>query len=346
MTRAAQVRGWCGLLLIDGAILAAIVIGTAVSIDRLASFVQDHVDLARGAARSVVLAAAAALSLPFLIGVVRVARRFGVTLAAISFPDRRDAGAPDTSDGVGAGVDLAAAPRRALVVTLQAACVLLVGAPILAVTQPFLRGLETAAALTLLLAALGVAFWRSATNLQGHVRAGAQAIVERLARQLHAAPADAAHAGRVDAHAGAPAPVGDGATGGELDRLLPGLGAPEPITLDDGSPAVGRSLAALNLRAATGATVLAILRGGVGVVPTPDEPLRAGDVLALAGTREALAAATEICAAWQTPPDGATRASPSTFHVPRWTATPASRRCLYVARRPPTLSPEIAGQFR
>ena len=224
--------------------------------------------------------------------------RFGVALAAIAFPERRAGDPPGASDGghvgAGDGVDLAAAPRRALVVTLQLASVLLVGAPILAVTQPFLRGLETAAGLTVLMAVLGIAFWRSTTNLQGHVRAGAQAIVERLARQLQPAEASAhVAAGAPDAEAPPPRAV-DGAGSGELDRLLPGLGTPEPITLAANSPAVGRSLAALNLRAATGATVLVILRGGAGVVPTADEPLRAGDVLALAGTREALAAATEI----------------------------------------------------
>ncbi len=48
----------------------------------------------------------------------------------------------------------------------------------------------------------------------------------------------------------------------------------------------------MNLRGRTGATVLAITRthGGV-LVPTADERLRAGDVLAVAGTHEAIEAA-------------------------------------------------------
>jgi monovalent cation:H+ antiporter-2, CPA2 family len=303
LTAAATVRRLTRLLLIDAGILAAIVIGAAVSIDRLATLIQGRIDLTRPAARALVLAATAGLSLPFLIGIVRVARRFGIAVAAIAFPQRRDgdraaaagadagmatdggtAGAAGTVATAGPGVDLAAAPRRALVMTLQMASVLLVGAPILAVTQPFLHGYETAAALTLVLAALSVAFWRSATNLDGHVRAGAQAIVERLARQLQPATAGAGSAG-------------DGPHGEmpvDLDRLLPGLGTPVPVALDPSSPAVGRTLAGLNLRAVTGATVLTIVRGNAGVMPTADEPLRAGDVLALAGTREALAAAVEI----------------------------------------------------
>ena len=58
------------------------------------------------------------------------------------------------------------------------------------------------------------------------------------------------------------------------------------------SPAVGRTLAELNLRGLTGATVLAIQRGDAGLlVPTAREVLAAGDVLALAGTQEAVEAA-------------------------------------------------------
>ena len=48
-------------------------------------------------------------------------------------------------------------------------------------------------------------------------------------------------------------------------------------------------MAQLNLRGATGATVLAITRGDAGLlVPTATEILRDGDVLALAGTAEAI----------------------------------------------------------
>jgi CPA2 family monovalent cation:H+ antiporter-2 len=291
LTAAAGVRRLVRLLLVDAALLAAIVIGAAVSIDRLAAFIQAHVDLGRPAARVLVLLVAAGLSLPFLIGTVRIARRFGIAVAAIAFPARRPDDPAANGDAAVAAdatpIDLAAAPRRALVVTLQLTCVLLVGAPILAVTQPFLRGLETGLAMSLLLAVLGIAFWRSATNLEGHVRAGAQVIVERLALQLQplsgAAPASQAPP--------------------DLDRLLPGLGAPVPVTLDPGSHAVGQTLATLNLRAVTGATVLAIVRDGAGVIASADQPLRAGDLLALAGTREALSAAQQLLLAPAVAPD-------------------------------------------
>ena len=66
------------------------------------------------------------------------------------------------------------------------------------------------------------------------------------------------------------------------------------MRLDAHSPAVGRSLAELNLRGATGATVLAILRNQGMLVPTAREVLEEGDVLALAGTHEAISSATTL----------------------------------------------------
>jgi len=71
-----------------------------------------------------------------------------------------------------------------------------------------------------------------------------------------------------------------------------GLGALAAVRLDPGTAVIGRTLAQVNLRGRTGATVLAITRtdGGV-LVPTAKERLRAGDVLAVAGTHEAIAAA-------------------------------------------------------
>ena len=82
--------------------------------------------------------------------------------------------------------------------------------PLLALTQPFLPGVQGAVVLALAIALLGVAFWRSATNLQGHVRAGAQVVLEKLATlsQRPGAPAEA----EADALA-------------DVQQVLPGLGA-------------------------------------------------------------------------------------------------------------------------
>jgi CPA2 family monovalent cation:H+ antiporter-2 len=133
-----------------------------------------------------------------------------------------------------------------------------------------------------LLAVLGIAFWRAAAGLQGHVRAGAQAIVEALARQARPGDAKGGPDGQVD-------PLE------KVRALLPGIGEPVAVRLEPASPGAGRTLAALDLRGLTGATVLAIWRqdGGV-LVPGAKEVLRPGDVLALAGTAEAVEAARRL----------------------------------------------------
>ena len=80
-----------------------------------------------------------------------------------------------------------------------------------------------------------------------------------------------------------------------VGRVLPGLGSPVRFALPGNSPAIGQTLASLNLRGTTGATVLAIARGGQGVlVPTGHEQLQVDDVLALAGTQEAVEAARAL----------------------------------------------------
>ncbi|MGH7607317.1 MAG: adenosylcobinamide amidohydrolase, partial [Gemmatimonadales bacterium] len=90
------------------------------------------------------------------------------------------------------------------------------------------------------------------------------------------------------------APPGERALA-DIDRLLPGLGAPVAVRIDAGSPSVGHSLAELNLRGRSGATVLAISRRGEAiVVPEAGERLQPGDVLALAGSHEAIETAKEL----------------------------------------------------
>ena len=68
--------------------------------------------------------------------------------------------------------------------------------------------------------------------------------------------------------------------------------------IDGDCSAVGRTLAEMNLRGLTGATVLAIARSSGQeqqlLVPTGHERLRAGDVLAIAGPRDSVAAACDL----------------------------------------------------
>ncbi len=261
-TTASEIRRLLRLLVVDAAVLAALIVGTSASLSGLAAVAERRIGVNDVAARIAIVGVAAVLAAPFCLGVVRSSRRLGMTLARAALPKTRRR------------VDYAAAPRRMLVVTLQLAGVLLVGMPLLALTQPFLPPLPGVVLFVLALAMLWIGFWRSATNLQGHVRAGAQVVLDVLAaqtRQAEPAPARSF----TDVHA-----------------LLPGLGTLAAVRLEPASPAVGKTLAQLKLRGRTGATVLAVTRAAGGViVPTAQERLQAGDVLALAGTHEAIAAA-------------------------------------------------------
>jgi CPA2 family monovalent cation:H+ antiporter-2 len=199
---------------------------------------------------------------------IRVTRVLGWELANRAFPPAAK------------GLDLGDAPRRLLVVALQLAIVVLVGAPLLAITQPFMPRFPGALLLISLLALLAISFWQRATNLEGHTRAAAQAIAEALARSTIDGRAEAPDH---DLH--------------EASALLVGLGSPLPVHLGPDSPAVGKTLAELNVRGLTGATILAIRRGAeTHLVPAGNQSLAAGDVLALAGAKEATDAAKELLA--------------------------------------------------
>jgi CPA2 family monovalent cation:H+ antiporter-2 len=259
-----RVRRLSRFLLVDAAVLAGVVASASTYGPTLIATVAPRLGLPPALGRALLLAVTAVLCVPFGIGIIRCVQSLGFTLAVAALPPEERT-----------RVDLADAPRRVLVVTLQLAVLLVVGAPLIAITQPFLPPFQGAAVFALALVALAIAFWRSATNLQGHARAAAEIIVEALRHQV---------APRLDEHALDP-----------LQGMLPGLGAPVALRLEPGSYAVGKTLAALNLRGLTAATVLAIVRPTEPVlVPTGHETLQNGDVLALAGTHEAIAAARRL----------------------------------------------------
>jgi len=177
-----------------------------------------------------------------------------------------------------AKLDLAAAPRRAFVVAIQLTALLVVGAPLVAITQPFLPMGIGFGALVLGLVVLGIILWRAAADLQGHVRAAAQGIVETIGRRPREGEAVDAQRALERAY-----------------RLLPGLGEPVSYRVETGSPFAGQRLAGINLRGRTGATVIAISRGeDVVLVPDGKEVLKTGDLLALVGPKSAIESAMHL----------------------------------------------------
>jgi CPA2 family monovalent cation:H+ antiporter-2 len=80
-----------------------------------------------------------------------------------------------------------------------------------------------------------------------------------------------------------------------LGELMAGLGSPAPIEVGAGNHYVGKTLAEINLRGLTGATVLAIRRGHDSVlIPAGSDRLEVGDILAIAGTQESREAAQKL----------------------------------------------------
>ncbi|HEY4177187.1 MAG TPA: cation:proton antiporter [Kofleriaceae bacterium] len=241
------------VLALDAGALVAIVIAAAF----VAPLISTYVNLDLFVARIATAGAAAALATPFLVGLVRRIVVISRILALEVIPSR-----------TGDANDVGLAPRRALIITFEIGIGLLVTIPIVAITQPFIPGGWIVAAVMLL--ALVVIARRSLRDFSGHVRAGSEMLLELLSHPPAQATEELA----------------------QVDALLPGFGGIVSITIGASSPAVGKTLATLDLRARTGASVLAIARGGAGMAsPSPTEPLAAGDVLAMAGSTEAIAAA-------------------------------------------------------
>jgi monovalent cation:H+ antiporter-2, CPA2 family len=258
------------VLLADAAAFTAVVIATPTVGPQLTSQLSSRTPIDERVASLLVLGGGVALAGLFLLGVVRRLLRLATMLAREVIPDRAKG-----------ELDLGSAPRLALRWMLSLGLALVIGVPIAAVTQPFVPGSP------LLLAAFAGAIVliarRAIRDLDGHVRAGSELIVEVLARQSSAADSESAAAEH------------DPEPGQTLQRaasMLPGITELTPVMLTARSRATGMTLADLDLRARTGATVLALRRDGVATAqPSPRQPLREGDVLALTGSAEAVAAA-------------------------------------------------------
>jgi CPA2 family monovalent cation:H+ antiporter-2 len=262
---ARRLRRPLAILLADAIAFVAVVIGIPTFGPRLADELTDAAQLDERLAALIVVGGAAALAALFLLGVIRRVLSLALVLAREVIPARPSG-----------EVDLGAAPRRALRVTLSLGLALLLGVPIAAITQPFVPG--GPAVIVALVAFIVLAARRAIRDLDGHVRAGSALIVEVLARQATA-----------DQEPKDPEPA---ETLHQASALLPGITELTPVTLTPTCRATGKTLASLDLRARTGATVLALRRDGVATAqPSPHETLRVGDVLALTGSAESVAAA-------------------------------------------------------
>lgn len=270
-----RLRRLIRFLILDAVLLTVVVVCAGLLGDDVKRALRNATELAQTPARWLVYGGFALLALPIAYGLWRTIAALGQELALRALPQA----AADQ-------VDFAQAPRRAFIVSLQLGLLMVISLPFLALTQPFVPGLPGVAVLAVLLVLSGLAFWRSTGELQAHARAGASAVLDALGQlagsRRETTPDDTG-------------PAAPNAEFDALEQLLPGLGEFTGVTLAEGSRAIGRTLAALNLRGLTGATVLAIRRADAGVLtPEGREVLVAGDVLVLAGSHEALEAAREL----------------------------------------------------
>ena len=258
------------MLLIDFALMLGILAAASTWRDEISVRLAALTGLSTAAARNALLAAAVVLSGVFCYALFRGTRRLVLTMVAKAMPQAEPGKA-----------DLAAAPRRAMILTLETGIVLLVGLPLLAVFQPFLPGLPSAALFLGILLLLGTFFWRGAANLEGHVKAVSQVIVESLAKQSKEKSA-----------------AEDDKTLRRLRKIFPGMGHIASLRVEPGCHCAGKPMGELDVGSLTGAKVLVVIRGeGDSFLPTGKDILREGDVLALAGTPEAVEAAKGILVA-------------------------------------------------
>lgn len=182
------------------------------------------------------------------------ARRLATALASRAFAELPPRGAPAVS---------------ALIELLQITILLVAAVPLLAIVQPFMAPVEGIGIIVITIVLMIVIVTRSARQMQGQLRDATHLI----ATALRGAPADA---------------QGD-------SYEVPGIGMITPVPLRADSDGIGKSLSELDLHTNSGAVVVAIGRADSEVVvPTGDEILREGDILELAGSSDAVAAARRM----------------------------------------------------
>jgi CPA2 family monovalent cation:H+ antiporter-2 len=254
-------------LVLDAACVTAAIIGTSLLYRRMPGWIEVEAQRAPGL-RLALLAGGALLALPFAIGLVRTVRRLSGILAESALPKPAR------------GVDQGHAPRRSLASTLQIGMVIAIGVPVILLTLPFVPPFGVLGVVAAYLLVLLVGFWRTATDLDKHTRAGAELVVHALAKQAHS---------------------GDTGTFEVVRELLPGMGTIVPLDVQAGSEAAGATLGDLNLRGRTGATVVALTRNGKREpLPTAATRLLPGDMVAHSGSGNAIGLAAALLRARDT----------------------------------------------
>lgn len=248
-------------LALDGLGVVAVVLVWRGLAPRVEPWLAQNLDLKPAGAAGVLAVTAFVLAVPPSVGLVRNTQRVSETTGRLLFPD---------------GAEGPAGQVWHIAMALLA--VLSVGVPAAALLRP-VSSFPFALVLVLVIAGVvAAALWRAMARLDTEVRSSTEAVVALLGQTALA--------------------VG----GAEDPTQAPS--APSPVLMPPHivlhvppgpNPLVGRSLAQLDLRVRTGATVLAIHRPGRDtIVPTGSETIRADDQLVVVGGPEALEAMQEL----------------------------------------------------
>lgn len=254
------------LLAADVTLLVVVLLCTGYFRARITRDLGVRFALEPSAANLLVVGTAAVLSAPLLFGIVRLSRTLALSVTGSVVDDASAAGD---------------ATRR-IAVVVQLGMLTAVGVICVMAVEPFLPTLPGALLLVAIFVVAGVAFVRYVDRFDAEVQAGLEAFVTGLKTRVIEGQGEASAVGD----------VGPREPGGDVLALLPGLGMPTTLRVEASSPAVGQSLAELDLRARTGASILLILRDGATIpLPSADERLLARDVLGVVGDEQALARA-------------------------------------------------------
>lgn len=250
---------------IDAVVLVGLA-GFALTTElRIRGWLVEQFGWSYGLATAAVVAAVTVFAIPFMIGLFRSARVLAASVAAIALP----------------GVDLQTRSGRAaqqLIAWLVYLAVLLgMGIPGLAVLRPLLGAGLAEAVLVLAVIGASSVLWRRLGDAEGELRSGAIDVARVLAQHAEETV--------------------DGTPPAE-NRAFDGLADVVEMRIELDSAAVNATLAQLDVRARTGATVVAIHKAGANVVfPSALERLDAGDVVAVMGSAEAIELARALISA-------------------------------------------------
>ncbi len=249
--RRGRVRKAVHALTLDGLVITAIVAAGVLWLSQASAWLGGKLSVSSAHARLILEIIGLLAMVPLLLGLVRNTLTLARGVSRWIVPDTENPSVPARVAG------------HTFQVMIGLAALVGVGAPMIALLKPFVGPLYGAGLLSVALVAMGLRLWRSAGAMEREFQSGAERVAQLLASQT----------GRDEGEAETPS------------SLLPGLDSFLPHRLEATSFAVGKSLKQIELRAKTGATVLALRRQGrEGVLPTAHEALQAGDLLALAGS--------------------------------------------------------------